>query len=322
MQRRILLSVGLCFLTFLFFATAASWAAEGGARPISMGGAFIGLADDVHAATWNPAGLGWLDDKEVTYSGTINSRSDYLTGDFISDDYISYVQPLKGGYQRNFEGMGAFGIFLHNNNYSGNAAKVTTYQPGIAYGRQFSEDISFGLSVNYYSFDMKVGSVSADDTVFSYTLGVLWYVRDNFSVGCTWENINEPSYTLFGVENKLVRILRPGVAYYFNEDTVITLDIYDLTGNTEDRSSDFSQDIRIGMEHYLSDVLTIRSGVRHPNSDVDTVKAYTFGLGWQRSDFLGIHPVNFYLDYTFVYWSDPDTSMDDYTHQLGASIKF
>ncbi len=31
-----------------------------GARPMGMGGAFSGIADDSNAAIWNPAGLGML----------------------------------------------------------------------------------------------------------------------------------------------------------------------------------------------------------------------------------------------------------------------
>src|SRR5471032_349554 len=37
-----------------------------GARPVGMGEAFTGVADDIHAIYWNPAGLGTLKHAEIT----------------------------------------------------------------------------------------------------------------------------------------------------------------------------------------------------------------------------------------------------------------
>src|SRR6202142_2086172 len=37
-----------------------------GARPAGMGEAFTGVADDIHAIYWNPAGLGTLKTAEIT----------------------------------------------------------------------------------------------------------------------------------------------------------------------------------------------------------------------------------------------------------------
>jgi len=40
-----------------------------GARAVGMGGAFIGVADDATAASWNPAGLIQLEKPEVSIVG-------------------------------------------------------------------------------------------------------------------------------------------------------------------------------------------------------------------------------------------------------------
>lgn len=39
-----------------------------GARPLGMGGAFIGLANDVNAVYWNPAGLAQINKYQMTYT--------------------------------------------------------------------------------------------------------------------------------------------------------------------------------------------------------------------------------------------------------------
>ncbi len=61
-----------------------------GARALGMGGAFIAIADDASAASWNPGGLGQLIHRQVTLSGSLNSYETATTGD---ETLIS----LKGG---------------------------------------------------------------------------------------------------------------------------------------------------------------------------------------------------------------------------------
>lgn len=50
-----------------YFLTA-EFAVGAGARALGMGGAFIAVADDATAASWNPAGLAQLHSKEISFS--------------------------------------------------------------------------------------------------------------------------------------------------------------------------------------------------------------------------------------------------------------
>ena len=45
---------------------AAFLKVEGGSRPVGMGGAFAGLANDINTIFWNPAGLTAVRDQELT----------------------------------------------------------------------------------------------------------------------------------------------------------------------------------------------------------------------------------------------------------------
>ncbi len=47
-----------------------------GARALGMGGAFIAIADDATAASWNPGGLIWLDKPELSVVGAYFSRTE------------------------------------------------------------------------------------------------------------------------------------------------------------------------------------------------------------------------------------------------------
>ena len=61
-----------------------------GARPTAMGDAFVGVADDVNAGYYNPAGLGLLEKPEFTAMHT-----QYFQG--LNYDYGAYVHPLAHG---------------------------------------------------------------------------------------------------------------------------------------------------------------------------------------------------------------------------------
>ena len=58
-----------------------------GARPGAMGGAFIGLADDLNAIFWNPAGLAHLADPEASVF-----YAPYLVGSSLQ--MVEYAQPV------------------------------------------------------------------------------------------------------------------------------------------------------------------------------------------------------------------------------------
>jgi hypothetical protein len=102
----------LCVVFFIIFiglnVPAADWNITGaGARAAGMGGAFIGVADDATAITWNPAGLTQLYRPEVSlvaryiaesykYESTIYSNSVDNQGHFILN-FASAAYPFMNG---------------------------------------------------------------------------------------------------------------------------------------------------------------------------------------------------------------------------------
>src|SRR5271170_6902635 len=60
-----------------------------GPRAIGMGGSFAGLADDVNAIQYDPAGLAYLTQKEVTLMHAIWFED-------IFYDYLGVAWPLSG----------------------------------------------------------------------------------------------------------------------------------------------------------------------------------------------------------------------------------
>jgi hypothetical protein len=62
-----------------------------GARALGMGGAFAGVADDVTACFWNPAGLSLLDQKEFSLMHA------ETFGSLLNQDFAAVAFPLKRG---------------------------------------------------------------------------------------------------------------------------------------------------------------------------------------------------------------------------------
>jgi hypothetical protein len=76
-----------------------------GARPLGMGGAYVGLADDSTSTYWNPAGLADVQSYEVSAAGQAQeSAALALDSQDIGSDYLF----LSGGMA--VPGIGAFGV--------------------------------------------------------------------------------------------------------------------------------------------------------------------------------------------------------------------
>lgn len=68
-----------------------------GARAISMGGAFVSIVGDGSSVFWNPAGLGGLNNIEVSFMGQMLSSSEWETLQYITPKYqcVSIIVPIK-----------------------------------------------------------------------------------------------------------------------------------------------------------------------------------------------------------------------------------
>jgi long-chain fatty acid transport protein len=115
-MRRLFFVILFLFLFSLFLSaqilleTQFSGPLGSGARAMGMGGAFIAIADDATATTWNPGGLGQIENVEITGVGSYYSFSrldpaisqidyfagaSYRTGDSFSYDLVGITVPIR-----------------------------------------------------------------------------------------------------------------------------------------------------------------------------------------------------------------------------------
>jgi long-subunit fatty acid transport protein len=149
-----------------------------GARALGMGGAFIAVADDATAASWNPGGLIQLETPEVSLVGAYFDRTEDNTfgtnpeASGSQDVPKSSINYLSAAYPFSFWGHNMIASVNYQNLYdftrewnfplmqaSGNLSlnQNVDYRQegslsalGIAYCVQITPEFSFGLTLNFW----------------------------------------------------------------------------------------------------------------------------------------------------------------------------
>lgn len=283
-----------------------------GGRPMAMGGAFSGLADDVHAVYWNPAGLGQIKEKQAAYAGAFPGSRD----NYNHDDFLAFVFPLANKE----DDFGTLGIWFANSGFKKPTFKETELWYALSYGKQINDNLFVGISGKYETYSKKNGIGEDSDSLGTISLGFLYKI-DKLSFGVFIQDMNKAARQVFNQTYRHVVNVRPGMAYQLDEKTLITMDVYDAAGETKKYNPDISQDLRFGVEHWIDESIAIRVGGYHLNSASDEMKAITGGFGYKpRNGMFNQREISF--DYAVMYWADPPSGTGHYTHQAGVVIKF
>lgn len=197
-MRKGMLVAGLAVLVMVTGAVGANFNLTGqGARAMGMGGAFIGIADDATAISWNPAGLAQLDRPELSLVGkfanqssgfdptsfsingtqrtTTTSSNSHFVLNFASGAYPLKVKErnlsLALAYQQQLD---FFDIPDSNTTVTGGA---NTISPGVAY--QITPQFALGAAANIWT-----GSTNTEIKTSTQTITVKEpYSGLNFFVG-------------------------------------------------------------------------------------------------------------------------------------------
>lgn len=318
------ISLSFCNASFVYACV--------GARPISMGGAFVGVADDANATYWNPAGLTQLEDPEFTYTPTIHNRDEVNYDDFISLAFPLYLK------EKDLD-LGSLGISFVNSGYKTVAYRTAEKWYWFSYGKKFPLGLSLGFNLRNQYYKDRInegwavlygntwvyGPTEDTDETMAVDLSLFWKWK-GLSLGLLWQDINEPEVTLFGVKSKYIRNLRPGFAFRPDDKTILSLELYDVTG--ESKGSD--QNLRVGLERYFNlpwenTSIALRAGGYDINADDKANRAVTGGLGYKWK-FSGLArndrelPLDLSIDYAVMYWMDAPNGTDELTHMATLKI--
>lgn len=183
-----------------------------GARPIGMGNAFVGLADDVNTIYYNPAGLGQLKRKEFTcgygklYWGLSGPGETNLGSGFVG-----YGYPLS---------WGTLGIGWSN-------LSLTKYYQENTFifscGRQISPPWYMGMNLKILSKRYGKDAYTRANPIFiahgytagafSMDLGVLCNLTSKLSLGLALMDVNQPNVELAYKGSRVPLSVKIGSAY-------------------------------------------------------------------------------------------------------------
>ncbi|MFQ5602379.1 MAG: PorV/PorQ family protein [bacterium] len=168
------------------------------ARAGGMGEAFAGVADDVSASYWNPAGLAFQEGKQFT-----SMYSKWLPQFNFSDLYY-----LFGAYRQSIEGLGTIGF---NITYINLGEQTITEATGpepvgkfnsnewaftFSYATLLSETMSVGLNVRYIRSNLSsvgAGTEKGDGQAGAFALDIAMLKKNlflnNLNLGLNISNI-------------------------------------------------------------------------------------------------------------------------------------
>src|SRR3990172_8495738 len=146
-----------------------------GARPSSMGGAFIAVPGDVYNVIYNPAGLSALSQRQgaLTY---LNHLLDFQSG------FLGYAQPVWHGVAAaafNFYDFGNFDGKNENNEDTGEfGANGLVFS--IAYAQDIIKNLSLGGNAKYIRFQID----NFTETAIAVDAGLLFAIpRHALNIG-------------------------------------------------------------------------------------------------------------------------------------------
>ena len=132
-----------------------------GTRPLSMGGAFIAVADDANAITWNSAGLPGLRRTEFTST--------------YADLYAMNINQSYFGFVRPFSDRIALGIDWSNLGFEDSELMYSENKLNFALGIQAHRKFSFGLTLKYLMRDMQLDGTSyGKSSGIGYDAGIIY----------------------------------------------------------------------------------------------------------------------------------------------------
>lgn len=247
-----------------------------GARPAAMGDSFAGVADDVNALYWNPAGIARLENREMTFSHNI----------WLEDtnyEYLGFVQPLGNyvvGAGVSYLNIGAMDGWDVNNAPTGDFS-AHSMAVALSVGRVIDDKLSLGLTLKTVQEKIETESASA----FAVDAGGIYRLGENSSAALVVQNLGTGMKFVKESAGLPMNIKIGGAHRMLEKKLVLSLDFNKYT-DTRFRGN-------FGAEYGLAEMLALRLGYNGGN---DMGSGLTCGFGYK------ISRIN--LDYAFVPYGD------------------
>ena len=275
-----------------------------GAGPAALGASYTALANDAYAATYNPAGLGFL--PSTQFSG---QHLSYL--DSIHYEYLSFAVPLPRSSNCSDmstcpgSGLGGSVQYLGTGDIAGRddvgnpTGDFSSYYAAynLSYGKSFNEKLAVGVTGKLIS--AKLDDVSA--SAYAADLGAMYKMPAHVTLGASLTNVGS-KLKFISDGDSLPMAFHLGGAWEPNAHWMVTSEVvYPKTGLAS---------FHLGGEWRPMDRLSLRMGYR-----TDTVKELSALAGYSAG--LGVNVWGQELSYAWLPYGDLGN-----THYISLLMKF
>ena len=268
---------------------------EGGSRPVGMGGAFAGLANDINTIFWNPAGLTAVHDQELT------AMQHFSFAD-INNQTIGYAQRVD----RLVWGASFLGSFTEIERRQGptedpdSTVTVGGFATGLSFAYPLGTALSIGGTAKVISEQLDIQNAygAAAD------VGVILRLFDNhLGIGVAVQNAG----VLDRGEN-LPMAVRAGVAYRMwkqpmvaegTEEALPPRELWAFVADANLPLIDANPSFHIGAERWFYDSVAARLGYQIGMNE-NPSNGLSLGVGVRRSGEDALANIDFQFDYAFV----------------------
>ena len=270
-----------------------------GARPLAMGASFTGVADDIHAVYWNPAGLVQLEATELTWTRTLNNRDLFNYDDFLA--IAACNKELGLAYAVGYINVADYYPigYLEDLTLVYQDEKIRWLILSLA--KSFNDQLSIGGNIRHMTHGLRYEAasyqpISDSASFFAIDLSVFYKATEDLRLGLLIQDFNRPEFSFFNNELRYycIRNVRPGISYKITDSLLVTASIYDLLDE-----AGMPERFRLGIEQQIDNIF-IRVGSDRGNK--------TFGLG--------VKMPCYELDYALL-----GDDLGD-THMLGLTYRF
>ena len=138
MQRLLQACLGIVLAASVSLAGTPSYFVPVGARPIALGGAFVGIADDAYGVYWNPAGLPRL------------QRQEFLGG-YAPNQYVSGLSAGHGALTVPLGEQQAIGVDMFYTGFSDDELDFVDLDVRASYSVSLGRSFSLGVTGKFVS---------------------------------------------------------------------------------------------------------------------------------------------------------------------------
>lgn len=265
-----------------------------GSRAVALGNTFVGLADDMTALYWNPAGLAMLTDSELSVTHNESFEN-------IRHDFAGYAFPFRKGTLA----VAAYGLYtpkdierrsglIENDPYEPVTSVEGLFQAydvaaHVSYARYFSKELSLGASLKYIQQTIDTYNAYAG----AVDIGSLYQFRNlPLSLGLALTNIGTP-VKFINKSYDLPLSVKLGSAYKFNKLFTAVLDLH--------QPNDNYLFVSAGTEFKPAELLSLRAGYRYRINGLELgdLHGFSAGIGFN----FRIQDILLKVDYAFVPYS-------------------